>query len=61
MGTEDDLLITPTNSPPSGDITSSARLLLHIKTNNVQYLVGVLIAYQMGLLDKFWSYGAGMC
>ena len=41
--------------------SSALRLMLHLKENNLQYLVGVLVAYQMGILDSLWTYGAGMC
>ena len=45
---------------PTSD-SSALRLMLHLKENNLQYLVGVLVAYQMGILDSLWTYGAGMC
>jgi hypothetical protein len=45
---------------PTSD-SSALRLMLHLKENNLQYLVGVLVAYQMGILDSLWAYGAGMC
>ena len=43
------------------DITAVARLTLHVKENNIAYLVGMLIAYQIGILDKVFSYGSGLC
>jgi hypothetical protein len=45
----------------STDAVGAARLLMHIKENNVTWMLGVLIAHQMGLLDKFITYGSGMC
>ncbi len=41
--------------------STSLRLLLHLKDNQIQYMIGVLVAYQMGILDSLWTYGAGMC
>ncbi len=45
----------------SGDVTALARLSLHVKENNVAYLIATLVAYQMGILDKILTYGSGMC
>ncbi len=42
-------------------LTASARLGLHLKENNLTYLIGLLCAMQMGLLEKFTTYGAGIC
>jgi hypothetical protein len=44
-----------------GDVTTIARLSLHVRENHLAYLVGVLVAHQMGILDKVLVYGAGMC
>lgn len=41
--------------------STSLRLLLHLKDNQIQYMIGILVAYQMGILDSLWTYGAGMC
>jgi hypothetical protein len=48
----------------SGDTTlpsSSLRLLLHVQDNKIAYLIGVLVAHQIGILDKLWTYGSGVC
>lgn len=45
----------------SSDVTALARLLLHVKENNVAYMIATLVAYQMGILDKIFTYGSGMC
>ncbi len=42
-------------------LTASARLGLHLKENNLTYLIGLLCAMQMGLLDKLTTYGSGIC
>jgi len=44
-----------------GDITTVARLTLHAKENSLAYLVGMLILHQMGILDKLFMFGTGMC
>jgi hypothetical protein len=41
--------------------STSLRLLLHLKENQIQYLIGILVLHQIGLLEKAWIYGAGMC
>ncbi len=41
--------------------STSLRLLLHLKDNQIQYMIGILVAYQVGLLDKLYTYGAGVC
>ncbi len=41
--------------------STSLRLLLHLKDNQVQYLVGLIFLHQLGMLEKVWNYGAGMC
>ncbi len=48
-------------SDVSGDIAAGARLFIHLKENNIQYLLGLILAYQVGLLEKAFQYGSGMC
>jgi hypothetical protein len=38
-----------------------ASVINHVRNNNVAYLLGVLIAHMLGLLEKVWGYGSGMC
>jgi len=38
-----------------------AMIAQHVRENNIAYLVGCLIAHQMGLLDKVFTYGTGIC
>ena len=45
----------------AADITRGASLMLHIRENNIAYLLGVLISYQMGILDKVITHGSGIC
>lgn len=42
-------------------LTASARLGIHLRDNNLTYLVGMLCAMQLGLLDKLYTYGGGIC
>ncbi len=44
-----------------GDVATGARLLIHLKENNVQYLLVTILAYQLGFLDKMFAYGTGVC
>ena len=43
------------------DATRAATIMEHVKENNVSYLLGSLIAYQLGLLDQLFVYTSGMC
>jgi mevalonate pyrophosphate decarboxylase len=61
QGDETNLPATSSASVECSDVTTIARLSLHVKENHLAYLVGVLVAHQMGLLDKFFEYGVGVC
>lgn len=61
MQGEADLVTTSTTPGDSADVSGSLRLLLHIKDNQIGYLIGLLVAHQLGILDKLWIYGSGMC
>lgn len=43
------------------DGTRAATILQHVKDNNIAYLIALLVSYQIGILDKAWTYGSGMC
>ena len=43
------------------DTTRAVSIIEHVKENNLAYLLGVLISYQMGLLDQVVTYGTGVC
>lgn len=43
------------------DVTQKVNILKHIAERRIEYLLGTLIAYQVGLLDKVVTYGAGVC
>ena len=43
------------------DTTRAVSIIEHVKENNIAYLLGVLISYQMGLLDQVVTYGTGVC
>jgi hypothetical protein len=45
-------------------VVQNARLLAiveHMKQNNLSYMVGTFVAWQMGLLDSVITYGSGIC
>ncbi len=43
------------------DVTAVARLSLHVKQNNIAYLIATAVMYQIGVLDKIFAYGTGLC
>lgn len=57
---EDEALEAASTQSTSAD-TSVLRLMVHVKENQIQYMIAVLIAYQIGILDKLWVYGSGVC
>ena len=36
-------------------------IIAHMKQNNIAYLIGVYVAYSMGLLNKVSAHAAGIC
>ena len=38
-----------------------AAIIEHMRTNNLSYIVGTFVAWQMGLLDSVITYGSGVC
>lgn len=48
-------------TPQDDALVGAARILAHVKENNVTWMVALLVSYQMGLLEHFWAYGSGMC
>jgi len=45
----------------AADATKSVTVMEHILERRIEYLVGTLIAHQMGLLDFLLVYGQGVC
>ncbi len=43
------------------DVTAIARLTLHVKNNNIAYLIGTLVFWQIGAMDKALEYASGLC
>ena len=41
--------------------TKTVTVLEHIVERRIEYLVGTLIAHQMGILDFLLVYGSGVC
>jgi hypothetical protein len=58
---DETLAATTSASVDCSDVTTIARLTLHAQKNSLAYLVGVLIAHQMGILDKVFQFGSGVC
>lgn len=54
-----------TDQPPAVDISVTAAkvgsIVAHIRNNNVAYLLGIGIAHMIGVTEKVWTYGSGMC
>jgi hypothetical protein len=48
-------------SSDCAEMTRSAQMARHVKENNIAYLIGIFICYNMGILDKVFAYGAGIC
>lgn len=40
---------------------SASSMLAHIVERRIEYLLGTLIAYQLGILDQVIAYGSGVC
>ena len=45
----------------AADTAKGASIIAHIVERRIEYLLGSLIAYQLGLLDQLVTYGSGMC
>jgi hypothetical protein len=45
----------------AADTAKGASLIAHIVERRLEYLIGTLIAHQIGLLDQLVTYGSGMC
>ena len=43
------------------DATKAVSLLSHIVERRLEYLIGTLVAHQLGLIDQVMTYGSGMC
>lgn len=41
--------------------TKTASVLAHIAERRIEYLVGTLIAHQMGILDTLLVHASGVC
>lgn len=38
-----------------------ASIVEHMRQNNVAYLIGIYVGWQMGIVDKLFTYGSGVC
>jgi len=41
--------------------SQGASVLAHIVERRLEYLIGTLIAHQLGLIEQVVTYGSGMC
>lgn len=39
----------------------AASVLSHVVERRLEYLIGTLVAHQLGLIDQVLTYGSGMC
>ncbi len=53
--------ITVSTTSDTCDLVGLPRLIQHVRENNVVYLVGLLIAYQMDLFIFLQDKAGGMC
>ena len=52
------------NDPNAQAAVKNVRMALfieHMRQNNLSYIVGTFVAWQMGLLDSVVTYGSGIC
>lgn len=40
---------------------TSASVLSHIKANRIEYLLAIGICHLLGVTDRLWTFGAGVC
>ena len=59
MATPDTATVAITESAAKAG--QAASVLAHIVERRLEYLIGTLIAHQLGLLDQLVTYGSGMC
>ena len=59
MATPD--VATATITEGAAKAGQAASVLAHIVERRLEYLIGTLIAHQLGLLDQLVTYGSGMC
>ncbi len=55
--------VVETTATPTvcSDVATGARLMIHLKENNIQYLLATLIFYSFGGFSKVSEYGSGLC
>ena len=45
----------------SSDVTGGARLMIHLKDNQLQYMIGLLAFHVLGFTQPIVDYGVGIC
>ncbi len=61
MNGQGDIIGETTASVECSDVTTLARLSLHIIERRIEYLLATLVMYQLGVLDKLFVVGSGYC
>ena len=59
MSVEGETIGTAADAVVKANVLRSAAC--HLKENRIEYAVFTLLLYSVGLLDKAWTYGTGMC
>ncbi len=52
---------TPAMAEASTQALRLGLIVQHLRSNNISYLLAVLIAHTMGLLEPVITYGQGIC
>lgn len=45
----------------TSDVTGGARLIVHLKENQLQYMIGLLAFHVLGFTQPVVDYGVGIC
>lgn len=52
---------TSLNPTDCNSTVTGARLFVHIKEKRIEYLLGLVLLHLLGVTDKLYSAGVGMC
>ncbi len=52
---------SPVTSDTVQKAVTTASVLSHIKANRIEYLLVLGICHLVGVTDRLWAYGAGVC
>lgn len=58
-------MVTPEQTTNAVDVSVTAAkvgsIAAHVRENNVAYLLGIGILHMLGITERVWTYGSGMC